>query len=183
MKTANKLHSFSDRIEKVSSEIEEVSSTHIKEAFDTFQNASELQIQIVEKNKEYIQSLNHLSDSLKSMPNSLFTITEKASQVVKQIEDSSQSLQLVWENYEERFKNVDESAVQIFMKLKEGLGSIAKQSAGYIENLNKQTAQVSHSFAQAVEELKESVEDQKENIGELKESISKLNRNQEKQAG
>ena len=157
--TAKKLHSFTDRLEKAISEINNVTSKNIKEALYNFHQVAEQQKQIVTENKTYIHSLNNLTDSLKPIPSSLFEITKKIPELIKQIDDSSKYLQTVWSNYEVRFKNVDESAEQIFIKIKEGLGSIAKESANYIENLNRQTTQVSHSFSQAVEELKEIIEE------------------------
>ena len=156
--TAKNLHSFTGRLEKVSSEINDVTSKSIKDAVNNFHQAIELQKEIVKENKLYIHSLNNLTDSLKPIPSSLFEITKKIPELIKQINDSNKDLQTVWNNYEIRFKNVDESAEQIFIKIKEGLGSIAKESADYIGNLNNQTKQLSLSFSSAVDDLKEIVE-------------------------
>lgn len=160
--TAQKLHSFTNALEKSISEINDVTSKNIKEALYDFHQAIEQQKQIAVKNSSYIDSLKNLTDSLKPIPSALSEITRKAPELIKQIDDSNKEIQTVWSNYEKRFKDVDESAEQIFIKIKEGLGSVAKESAGYIEDLNKQTAQVSHNFAQAVEELKESIEELKD---------------------
>ena len=156
--TAKNLHSFTGRLEKVSSEINDVTSKSIKDAVNNFHQAIELQKEIVKENKLYIHSLNNLTDSLKPIPSSLFEITKKIPELIKQINDSNKDLQTVWNNYEIRFKNVDESAEQIFIKIKEDLGSIAKESADYIGNLNNQTKQLSLSFSSAVDDLKEIVE-------------------------
>ena len=157
--TAKKLHSFTDRLEKTISEVNNITSTNIKEALYSFYQVVEQQKQIVTENKLHIHSLDNLTDSLKPIPASLFEITKKFPELIEKTNNSNEYLKEVWGNYEKRFNDVDKSAEQIFIKIKEGLESIAKESAGYIENLNKQTAQVSHSFSQAVEELKETVEE------------------------
>ena len=164
---AKNLHSFTDRLEKAISEINDITSKNIKEALYSFHQAAEQQKQIVTENKTYINSLNNLTDSLKPIPSSLLAITKKLPELIEQIDNSNKDLQTVWNNYEIRFKDVDKSAEQIFIKIKEGLGSVAKESAVYIENLNKQIAQLSNSFSQTVEDLKETIEEL--NINKLKE--------------
>ena len=157
--TIEKLHSFSNHVERTIYEINNTTTKNIKGILADFHSTIKQQKQIAEENKTYIHSLKNLTDSLKPIPFSLSEMSQKIPELIKQMDDSNKDLLHIWENYEKRFKNVDESAEQIFIKIKEGLGIIAKESTSYIENLNRQASQVSHSFSQAVEELKEAVEE------------------------
>ena len=161
--TAMKFHSFTEKLEKELDEINNVTTKNIKEAFHDFHQAVKQQEQIVEKNSSTLDSLKNLTASLKPIPQALSEITIKFPELIRQIDDSNKELQTVWRNYEKRFKDVDESAEQIFIRIKEGLESVAKESASYIQGLTEQTARVSNSFAQAVEELSESIEELNDN--------------------
>ena len=157
--TATKLHSFTDKLEKELYEINNVTTKNIKEVLHDFHQVVKQQEQIVARNSSTIDSLKNLTASLNPIPQVLSEITIKFPELIKQIDASNKELQTVWSNYEKRFKDVDESAEQIFIKIKEGLGNVAKESASYIDNLYKQSAQVSDNFAQAVEYLNESIEE------------------------
>ena len=157
--TAMKFHSFTEKLEKELYEINNVTTKNIKEALHDFHQAVKQQEQIVENNSSTLDSLKDLTESLKSFPQALSEITIKFPELIKQIDDSNKELQTIWSNYEKRFKDVDESAEKTFIKIKEGLGNVAKESSDYIQNIMKQTNQVSSSFAQAVEALNDSIED------------------------
>ena len=161
--TAMKFHSFTEKLEKELDEINNVTTKNIKEALHDFHQAVKQQEQIVEKNSSTLDSLKNLTASLKPIPQALSEITIKFPELIRQIDDSNKELQTIWSNYETRFKDVDESAEQIFIKIKKGLESVAKESASYIQGLTEQTARVSNSFAQAVEELSESIEELNDN--------------------
>ena len=161
--TAMKFHSFTDKLEKELNEINNVTTKNIKEVLHGFNQAVQQQKQIVEKNSSTLDSLKNLTASLKPIPQALSEITIKFPEFIKQIDESNKELQTVWSNYETRFKDVDKSAEQIFIKIKEGLGSVAKESASYIQGLTEQTARISNNFAQAVEDLNDSIEELNDN--------------------
>ena len=75
--TAQKLHSFTDRLEKAVSEIKEVTDTNIRQALASFSQTIEQQKQIATKNNSYIDSLKSLTDSLKPIPSALLEMTSK----------------------------------------------------------------------------------------------------------
>ena len=160
--TATKLQTFTSHLEKNLLEIKEFTNTNLREVLSNFSQTMEQQEQITVKNSSYIDSLESLTHSLQPIPSALHEVSIKFPEIIQQINNSNTRLEQSWSNYEKRFKNVDESATQIFIKIKEGLGSVAKESANYVDKLNKQTAQVSSSFAQAVEELKDGIEELKE---------------------
>lgn len=157
--TADKLHSFVNRLEKTVGEINDVTNENIKGVINDFYRAIEQQRNITEENRLYIESLNNLTESLKPIPSSLLEVNQKFPEIIERVNRSNEDLKNIWSQYESRFQDVDQSAREIFVKIKEGLESIAKQSGDYVQDLNKQTAQISHNFSQAVEELKESIEE------------------------
>ena len=93
--TTEKLHSFTDHLEKVISEINNVTSNNLKEILGSFYQTIEQQKQITIKNNSYIDSLKNLTDSLKPIPSALSEITMKTPEFIKQIDDSNKELQTV----------------------------------------------------------------------------------------
>ena len=166
-KTAKNLHSFTDRLEKAVSEINTITTDSIRPAIEQFNQVVEQQTQITQENKQYIDSLNQLSGTLKSISFSISDMTNKMPEYIQLINHSNEYLKAIWGKYESRFEAVDEKTAKLFENLKEGLASVAEKSAEHIEKLNQHSAQISNNFAHAVEELKETVEGLTDTVEDL----------------
>ena len=165
--TADKLHTFTDQLNKIISELNHTTTHNIKLAFERFNEATEQQKQIVEKNKQYSYSLDSLSKELKEVSLSVSNAILELPSFIQNIKKSNESIHEIWNNYEKRFLNVDESAKELFKNISEGLALVSKGSEKYIHNLYQQSSQVSANFTTAVEELQEA-------ISELNEVVNKL---------
>ena len=156
--TADKLRSFSDSLKNTVKELNTSTAHSIKSTVEEFNRSVKQQALIVKENEIYIHSLDKLSDQLKNMSSSISETMRKLPDFIEQINQANGNLQEMWGGYEKRFANVDESAKELFERITEGLATISRESAGYINQLYKQSTQVTNSFAQAVEELQEAVE-------------------------
>ena len=176
--TTDRLHAFTDRLEKNISELNNNTIHNIQLAVDKFNEAANQQKQIVEKNEKYIHSLDNLSINLKQVSHSVSNAITEFPTFIEDIKKSNESLNQLWNNYEKRFSNVDESARQIFEDISEGLKSVSNRSREYIEDLHKQSTKVSNSFSVAVEELNEGIEGLSKLIEDLSSSSNKKKNSQ-----
>ncbi len=149
---------FISNLNKAIIEAKDITSS-VKASAEGFFQASHQQAQVAEKNEHLIDSFDSLSEQLRNMSISASDMLQKTPQLITQIEASNQFLKDLWNRYENRFQDVDESASHLFEKITEGLQLVSNQSAEHIEQLSQQSANVSNHFAQAVEQLQEAIEE------------------------
>ncbi len=167
--TADKLHAFTDHLGKIISELNDTMIHNIQSAVEKFNEAGEQQKQIMEKNEQYVRSLDSLSGELREVSLSVSNAIQELPGFIKNINQSNESLQKVWSGYEKRFLKVDESAAKVFTNIDECLQSLTTGSAQYIQKLYQQSTQISGQFAQAVEDLQATISELSEVVNKIKE--------------
>ena len=167
--TADKLHTFTNHMDKIISELNSTTIHNIQLSVEKFNEAAKQQKQIVEKNEQYVHSLDSLSKELKEVSLSVSKFILELPGFIKHIKQSNESLNELWSNYEKRFLDVDKSAKEVFENISEGLASFSKGSAEYIKNLYNQSSHVSNNFSRVVEELQEAISELREVVNKPKE--------------
>ena len=160
------LNTFVDRLKHTISGIDDITNKNLKEISTRFETATQQQEHISDKNEQYANTLKVLSDQLMKNSNS----TSKLGVILP---DSIQSLDQIWQNYEKRFKDIDESATKLFEQLREGLQLVSKESAEYLTKLYKQSSQITNNFSQSIEDLREDREDFREILNQITQILRK----------
>ncbi|WP_394144815.1 anti-phage ZorAB system protein ZorA [Vibrio atypicus] len=107
--------------------------------------------------QNYIQSLNNtsanLADSTSSVDSTLSTLREIQEQMTQ-----------VWNEYEERFSDLDTTLENLFRNVSSGLERYASQTDDYILGLDKHASEVVQSLAAATKEIADAIESLEENL-------------------
>ncbi|HBC3964196.1 TPA: anti-phage defense ZorAB system ZorA [Vibrio parahaemolyticus] len=101
--------------------------------------------------QNYIQSLNNtsanLADSTSSVDSTLSTLRDVQEQMTQ-----------VWNEYEERFSDLDTTLENLFRNVSSGLERYASQTDDYILGLDKHASEVVQSLAAATKEIADAIE-------------------------
>ena len=159
IKPTKSLKDFIDRLDQTISEINTVTTDNIKSAINSFNQVVQQQKSITEENQNYISSLDELSVNLSNVSRLIFDMTQKIPNFIEEINRSNKHLIEIWGRYEKRFESIDEKTAHLFENIKEGLTALSSKSAEHVNNLHKQSQQVSSQFAVAVEELRDAIDD------------------------
>lgn len=107
--------------------------------------------------QNYIQSLNNtsanLADSTSSVDSTLSTLREVQEQMTQ-----------VWNEYEERFSDLDTTLENLFRNVSSGLERYASQTDDYILGLDKHASEVVQSLAAATKEIADAIESLEDNL-------------------
>ncbi|HCG5282834.1 TPA: anti-phage defense ZorAB system ZorA [Vibrio parahaemolyticus] len=107
--------------------------------------------------QNYIQSLNNtsanLADSTSSVDSTLSTLRDVQEQMTQ-----------VWNEYEERFSDLDTTLENLFRNVSSGLERYASQTDDYILGLDKHAAEVVQSLAAATKEIADAIESLEDNL-------------------
>ncbi|MEF1341470.1 hypothetical protein REH81_32775, partial [Vibrio rotiferianus] len=107
--------------------------------------------------QNYIQSLNNtsanLADSTSSVDSTLSTLRDVQEQMTQ-----------VWNEYEERFSDLDTTLENLFRNVSSGLERYASQTDDYILGLDKHASEVVQSLAAATKEIADAIESLEDNL-------------------
>lgn len=107
--------------------------------------------------QDYIQSLNNtsanLADSTSSVNSTLTTLREVQEQMTQ-----------VWNEYDERFSDLDTTLENLFRNVSSGLERYASQTDDYILGLDKHASEVVQSLAAATKEIADAIESLEDNL-------------------
>jgi DNA repair exonuclease SbcCD ATPase subunit len=107
--------------------------------------------------QNYIQSLNNtsanLADSTSSVDSTLSTLRDVQEQMTQ-----------VWNEYEERFSDLDTTLENLFRNVSSGLERYASQTDDYILGLDKHASEVVQSLAAATKEIADAIESLGDNL-------------------
>lgn len=129
-----------------------------EQANQTKPNQTNLDFQrTAETFQNYIQSLNNtsaeLADSTSSVDSTLSTLREIQEQMTQ-----------VWNEYEERFSDLDTTLENLFRNVSSGLERYASQTDDYILGLDKHASEVVQSLAAATKEIADAIESLEDNL-------------------
>ena len=182
--------SFDKAVDRLESTIEkmDMSIENAMNATDSSRQLNEKTIILLDRFDESANAINNIQkkaiDTLvlfeqtaKSIENAGNTSQMSISEATKAIQEIKiginefktfqMKLEQVWQDYADRFENLDTVLEKVFEQLQQGLKGFAEATSEFMSDLDQQAAKVTQLFGGAVEEFGESIEEMSEILGKV----------------
>ena len=114
---------------------------------------------VVEPIADIADDLNNCGDALNTGITTLSDSAKNSQQAVAQLKEMQDEVRGYWENYQNRFAEVDESLGRTLESLNQGYATFAESTTTYLSGLDSNAAQIVEKLSGAVRELADVVED------------------------
>ena len=110
-------------------------------------------------NKEISTNLRELQKSLQTMTDGVRIASAATSSAAETTKTAGEGLKLAWNQYENRFKGVDEGLGRAMEKMVSSLDANVQQISKYVTDVDQYLGSAANRIAQAIEDLGEVLED------------------------
>lgn len=114
---------------------------------------------VVEPIADIAEDLNDCGEALNTGITTLSDSAKNSQQAVAQLKEMQDEVRGYWENYQNRFIEVDESLGKTLESLNQGYATFAESTTTYLSGLDSNAAQIVEKLSGAVRELADVVED------------------------
>ncbi|MBO2678720.1 hypothetical protein I6M56_07530 [Shewanella algae] len=114
---------------------------------------------VVEPIADIAEDLNDCGEALNTGITTLSDSAKNSQQAVAQLKEMQDEVRGYWENYQNRFAEVDESLGKTLESLNQGYATFAESTTTYLSGLDNNAAQIVEKLSGAVRELADVVEE------------------------
>ncbi|MCG9737677.1 hypothetical protein L1D32_05865 [Shewanella insulae] len=114
---------------------------------------------VVEPIADIAEALNDCGEALNTGITTLSDSAKNSQQAVAQLKEMQDEVRGYWENYQNRFAEVDESLGKTLESLNQGYATFAESTTTYLSGLDNNAAQIVEKLSGAVRELADVVEE------------------------
>lgn len=114
---------------------------------------------VVQPIVDIAEDLNDCGEALNTGISTLSNSAKSSQQAVAQLKEMQDEVRGYWENYQNRFVEVDESLGKTLESLNQGYATFADSTTNYLSGLDSNAAQIVEKLSGAVRELADVVED------------------------
>jgi methyl-accepting chemotaxis protein len=173
----NKFKDINQEYDTLTSQNQEL----LKQMSESLNSAQQLIVSTERAHGSFLQSADQFEDLTKSISQSAQKVADSNENIdaaIGQIVTIQEQVKTTWQDYKERFTDMDSSLEGVFVSINNGLDNYAQKTDEYVLGLDKHASEVVQSLAAAVQDIAESVESLKEGLedrsGEFESAIGDI---------
>ena len=124
---------------------------------DTLERTGTQFKEMLEPLREVVGTLKSSSDRMSTTLRDTAQLVEGVNRSVQSIETAQQKTSLAWDDYRQRFENIDQSLLKVFGQMDEGLARYTEQVRQFANDLDQHTSKAIQNLAAATGELDDAI--------------------------